>query len=221
MMPDQLIGKYPPPFAAKKGTVVKCLYRNAVCVVTSWTAAPLSWPRVQQRGQRGGSGLLVNETLVKAIRTESAESLLWLFGVSAGVVWKWRKKFGVSGTATTPGSKKSHQKASQRGADAMKAKEWTGDELATLTERLADARSRVRRSRWTSSNGGWRLEELALLGTDHDKHIAARFGRSPRSQRSECGGRFRRSQDELRQPRRREEPRANDEVLPRGERESE
>lgn len=178
MTPQELVARYPPPFAAKKGTLVKCLYRQTECRVTSWTKAPLSWPRVQPLNQLGGSGLLVNETLVLAIRTESAESLKWWLGVSPGVVWKWRKMFGVGGTATTPGSKKAHHDASLRGAVTVKAREWTDDERAELTQRLAKACSRVQRPRWTPENGGWTAEELALLGTDQDKVLAKKLKRT-------------------------------------------
>ena len=36
-----------------------CLYRDCHVIITNWSDAPISWPRRQRRGQRGGSGLLV------------------------------------------------------------------------------------------------------------------------------------------------------------------
>jgi len=98
MSKPPLLGKYEPP-AVKKGERVTCLYRDCDCTVTSWTDAPISWPRVQPREQLDGSGLWVNDELARAIRTESAVTLHYWFGVSAGVVWKWRKVFGVGGQA--------------------------------------------------------------------------------------------------------------------------
>jgi hypothetical protein len=41
--------------------------------------------------------LWVCAELAKAIRTESAAALKHHFGVSTGVVWRWRKAFGVGG----------------------------------------------------------------------------------------------------------------------------
>ena len=133
--------------------------------------------RVQPRRQRGGSGLWVNDTLAKAIQTESAEALMYWFGVSANVVWRWRKTFGVSGTATTPGSRKAHRQACQAGAEEMRAKEWTDEELdekADLAKRLGKRPG----PRWTPTTGGWTAAQLALLGTDDDKVIAKTLRRS-------------------------------------------
>jgi hypothetical protein len=55
-----LSGPYTPP-ALKRGDRSTCLYRDADVVITSWTAAPISWPRCrrlecglgQRSGQRG------------------------------------------------------------------------------------------------------------------------------------------------------------------------
>src|SRR5205823_9593842 len=87
-----LIGTYEPP-ALKLGETVTCLYRNRDCKVTSWTEAPIPWPRVQSLGQKGGCGLWVNDTLARAIRMESALALGYWFGTTPLVVWRWRKAF--------------------------------------------------------------------------------------------------------------------------------
>jgi hypothetical protein len=173
-----LIGTYAPP-AVKRGERVTCLFRDRDCVVTSWTNASIPWPRVQPCEQRGGSGLWVNEILARAIRTESAEGIAYWFGVSSGVVWRWRKAFGVSGTATTPGSKKAHRRVCKAGAEGIKTKEWTDEEL----DARSDAARRSKQSqwfgpRWTPARGVWTAAQLALLGTDHDMVIAKRIGRT-------------------------------------------
>jgi hypothetical protein len=119
----------------------------------------------------------VNDTLVRAIRTESAEALKWWFGVSAGVVWKWRKAFGVSGTATTLGSKRAHQHHSEAGAKVMKRRKWTEEELAEK-RRVSSELGLKPGVRWTPERGGWTPEQLALLGTDTDTAIAGRLNRT-------------------------------------------
>src|SRR5262249_37800998 len=46
---------------------------DADVTVTSWTAAPIPWPRCCRPGTHGGgSGLLVTEELARAVRTEPA-----------------------------------------------------------------------------------------------------------------------------------------------------
>jgi transposase-like protein len=136
-------------------------------------------PRVRGLESSGGSGLLVNEELVRAIQTESAAALAYWFGVSAPVVWRWRQAFGVSGTATTPGSAKAHREVCKAAAAVNKTQERTDEELDPLAE-AARRRNQARylRLRWTSANGGWTKKELALLGTDDDEAVAKKLGRT-------------------------------------------
>lgn len=174
-----LIGTYPMP-AVGKGDRVTCLYRDAECVVTGFHDGRILWPRVRALEQRGGSGLWVNEDMVRAIRTESASALMSYFKISSKTVWNWRKKFDVSGTATTPGSRRAHRVACQAGAEAMKQKEWTEAEMDVKV--VAALRCGTRPGpRWTPATGGWTLDEMALLGTDHDQVIAAHIGRTHRA----------------------------------------
>jgi hypothetical protein len=69
-----LHGPYIPP-ALRRGDRTVCLYRDGEVVITSWTNACIAWPRCRAIGIRGGSGLLMTEELVRAVRTESAEAI--------------------------------------------------------------------------------------------------------------------------------------------------
>jgi transposase-like protein len=171
-----LIGTYTPP-AVRVGERVICMLRDCECKVTSLSSAPLPWPRVQPLEHLGGSGLWVCDELVRAIKTESAAALGHHFGVSAGVVWRWRKAFGVGGRATTTGSKRAIRAAAQLGAEAIKAKEWTDDELDAKAQTAKRIGLRPP-NRWTAARGGWTAEQVALLGTDQDDAIALKLGRS-------------------------------------------
>jgi hypothetical protein len=176
MPAPQLLGKYTAP-SVRRGEVVSCLYRDKDCRVTSWSNARISWPRVQPVGQRGGSSLWVNESLARAIRTESATALRYWFGVNITSVWKWRREFGVGGRTTTPGTRKAIRSAALKGAESQKAKKWTDKERTACSVRAKRLGLRPP-ARWTPKNGGWTKRELRLLGTDDDEVIAARIGRS-------------------------------------------
>ena len=168
-----LRGTYDPP-PVRIGQRVFCRVRHKWCRVTIFTDAPISWPRGQPLKQRGGGGLIVNATLEHAIRTESAESLRHFFGVTKGVVWRWRTAFGIP-RAGTPGSAARIAEASAKGAAAMVSKEWTAEELdrkSKLSKRLGLKPT----GRWAV--GGWTNEQRDLLGTDDDEVIAARVGRT-------------------------------------------
>ena len=173
-MPPPLLGTYTAA-VVRKGDRVTCQYRDTLCRVTSVSSAPIPWPRVQPLGQRGGSGLWVNDDLVRAIRTESAVALKHHFGVGTKVVWMWRRAFGVVGRAGTTGSRIAIRGAAVLGADAVKAKVWTRTELrakSATSKRLGLKPP----ERWRET--GWTTDQIALLGTDHDEAIAKRISRS-------------------------------------------
>jgi hypothetical protein len=61
----------------------------------------------------------------------------------------------------------------------VKVKEWTDQELKAKSK-SAIQRNQARHigTRWTPANGAWTTDQIALLGTDHDKAIAKKLGRS-------------------------------------------
>lgn len=171
--PALLAAPYSPP-AVRPGEHVTCLYRDGDAVVTSWTAAPIPWPRCRAAESGGGQGLLMTDELARAVRTESAEALKYWFGVGTGAVWRWRKWAGFSGTATTPGSKAAHGHATTAGGQAMKDRGWTDaerDAIAATCRRLGRRPERWADRRWTP-------EQDSVLGTEPDVVTAARYGRS-------------------------------------------
>jgi hypothetical protein len=81
-----LHGPYEAP-ALKEGDRAFCLFRDADVVVTSWTAARIPWPHCRlAEGTGGGSGLLVDEELARAVRCESALAIRHWWGASEGAV---------------------------------------------------------------------------------------------------------------------------------------
>ena len=102
---------------------------------------------------------------------------MYWWGVGAKAVWRWRKAFlKGAGKFRTPGSQAAHQKASRAGAEGMKAKEWTDEELDARAERSKRLGLRPP-NRWKEA-GEWTWKELDLLGTDTDEALASKLGRT-------------------------------------------
>jgi hypothetical protein len=78
--------------------------------------------------------LLVNEELARAIRLESAVAIGHWWGVSVGVVWRWRKAFILDRMAN-PGSRCLILAASAKGADTIRG--------VALTPEQAECRRRT------------------------------------------------------------------------------
>jgi hypothetical protein len=93
--PSLVAGPYRAP-RSKVGHRTTCLYRDRSVIITGMSSAPIQWPQCCAFDVGGHPGLLVDEELLRAIRTESALALRYWFGVSGWVVWTWRKAFGVS-----------------------------------------------------------------------------------------------------------------------------
>jgi hypothetical protein len=63
--------------------------------VTGWTDARISWPLGLPVGTKGRPSIVVDEELARAVRHESAAALRHWWGVSEGVVQRWRAAFGA------------------------------------------------------------------------------------------------------------------------------
>jgi hypothetical protein len=117
--PRLLAGPYTPP-PLRRGDRTTCLYRDADVVITSWTAAPIPWPRCCRPGTHGGgSGLLLDEELARAVRNESAAAVCHWWGVSGDVVWRWRKALGVR-LLDSDGTRLARQAAAISGGQAVR-----------------------------------------------------------------------------------------------------
>jgi hypothetical protein len=119
-----LFGPYEAP-PLKRGDRAVCLFRDGLVVVTSWTDAPIPWPRCRALdGPGGGSGLLVDEELARAVRHESAAAVMHWWGASPTAVKNWRKALGGT-RAGNEGTARLVLAAAERGGEAVKAREWT------------------------------------------------------------------------------------------------
>jgi hypothetical protein len=161
----------------KRGDRASCQYRDCDVVITSWTDARISWPRCRAaHHRRSGPGLLVNEELLRAIRTESEVGIMHWFGVSAITVWKWRKAFGILQWGTE-GSRRLHKVLSEAGAEATRGQPLSPKQVEQRREQAINLNlGRYLKpgyhGRW------WTRKELALLGTSPDNVVARLVGRT-------------------------------------------
>src|SRR5262249_23261398 len=94
--PPLLFGPYRAP-RLRRGDRAFGLFRDPDVVITSLPGAPISWPRCRLAdGHGGGSGLLVDAELARAVRRESSLAVQRWWGVSPRTVWCWRRAFGVA-----------------------------------------------------------------------------------------------------------------------------
>jgi hypothetical protein len=172
-----LFGPYHHP-RLRKGDRATCLFKDTDVVITGWTDARISWPRCRPLDvPRSHPSLLVDEELARAIRHESAAALRHWWGVSVGVVWRWRKALGVD-KVNCPGSQRLVRAASEQGAartrgvklppEQVERRRRTAAEL-DLERHLIAARTKLPH---------WAPAEVRLLGKLPDEEVAARVGRT-------------------------------------------
>jgi hypothetical protein len=177
-----LVGPYRPP-ALAKGARTYCHLRATTVVVTSLTDARIPWPRCRDPRCRGGSGMLVDDELLRAIRTEAAVAVAYWWGVPPSCVSRWRRLLGVE--RFNKGSARLQKRNGAKGAASLQSKRWTPAERAAkraLSRALGLVRF-MRTKRWPERP--WMPSEVKLLGTMPDAAVAARVGRSRATVRRE------------------------------------
>jgi hypothetical protein len=176
-IPDKcrlLHGSYHAP-ALSRGDRVTCHLRGTV-VITTWTDARISWPRCRPLESKGGSGVLLDDEMARAVRTEAAAAVGYWWGVTVGVVWRWRKALAVT-KKNNPRTYQLLTEASQAGADKLKAKEWTEEEREVKRE-INQRLGLTRNLRPSYHDPSWMAEERKLLGEMPDAEVARRIGRT-------------------------------------------
>ena len=160
-----LHGPYRAP-PLRVGDRATCLRRDWDVRITGWTDAPIPWPEGVPVGGRSAPSIVLEDELARAVRLEAATAIMHWWGVTAGVVWRWRKALGV-GRVDNAGSRRLIRAASAKGADAVRGPGPTPEQLE-------------RRRRWRESNLAprWPAAHAALLGKLPDDEVARRTGRS-------------------------------------------
>jgi hypothetical protein len=123
-----LHGPYTPP-PLKRGDRATCLLRDCDVIITGWSAGRIAWPRCRAEGTHGGgSGILLDEELARAVRCESEAANCYWWGVCVDVVWRWRKALGV-GLMDSEGSRRLILDASQQGAAQCRGKQLPPEQV--------------------------------------------------------------------------------------------
>jgi hypothetical protein len=171
-----LFGPYTAP-PHKRGDRATCLFRDCTVVITAWTDALIPWPRCRALDARGGgSGLLVDEELARAVRHESAAAIKYWWGASTTAVWAWRRALGVT-RRENEGTARLVQTAAQKGAEAVKTLDWSAEEREARGRRAVELG--LAKNLLTGYHGPqWTPEDFALLGTIPDEEVARRTGRT-------------------------------------------
>jgi hypothetical protein len=178
-----LSGPYKTP-RLKKGDRATCLVRDCDVVVVGYSKGRIAWPRCRALHLRGGSGILVEEELARAVRHESAAAVRYWWGVCGTTIVWWRKALGATRTSCE-GSRRLIQANAELGGEAFKERGFTEEEIQGFRE--LERKHNSRRNFLAVPAGGlpvWTEEEIALLGTAPDPEIARKIGRGLKGVRS-------------------------------------
>jgi hypothetical protein len=171
--PPLLRGSYTPP-ALRRGDRADCLVRDRTLVVSSWSDAPIPWPRGCPPVQSPGSAsLIVDEELARAVRQESAAAIRYWWGVSNRTVAKWRKALGVD-RGNNEGSRTLIRAATTKARSAQNPIRSAGYRQKQR-ENIARRRASGMGPELVTGKA-WTPEHQSLLGTMPDQEVASRTG---------------------------------------------
>ena len=102
-------------------------------------------------------------------------------GASKTALQNWRRELGV-GRTDNEGTARLVLAAAEKGAEAVKAREWTGAEREQ--RRQVNAEKGLGRNLVTGYHGPrWMAEDIALLDSAPDVEVARQVGRTPNAVR--------------------------------------
>ena len=161
----------------RRGDRGYCLLRECAVIIAGRTNARTPRPRCRAFDSTGGgSGVLLDERLARAVRHESAAALCYWWGVSEGVVWRWRKALGV-GRTDSHGGRRLIRPAAEASGQAVRRQGLTAEDVKR--------RRRTNRERglWRNLRTGyhgprWTRGQLRLLGKEPDNVVAEKVGRT-------------------------------------------
>jgi hypothetical protein len=146
-------------------------------IVTGWSDGPIPWPRCRALGTRGGgSGLLLDEVLARAVRNESVAAICHHWKVHSGVVWRWRKALGV-GWTDSEGTRRLMRAAAKAGARVIRERPFTAAERDQRRQQAVEL-DLGRHLRTGYHGRRWTAEEIALLGKVPDAEVARKVNRT-------------------------------------------
>lgn len=171
-----LYGPYRAP-PIRVGDRATCLRRDCDVKVTGWTDAPISWPEGVPVEGRSAPSIVLEEELARAVRMEAAAAIRYWWGVSVGVVWRWRKALGV-GRMDSLGSRRLILAASAKGADVVRGIRLPHEQVER--RRRTAVELNLGRTLRPGYHLGppWTPRQLKMLGRLPDDEVARRTGRS-------------------------------------------
>jgi hypothetical protein len=183
-----LFGPYQAP-PLRRGDRAFCLMRDCTVVITGWSNGRIPWPRCRALGGTGGgSRLLLDEDLARAVRHESAAAVMYWWDASPGAVQRWRRALGV-GRTDNEGTARLMRAAAEKGGEAARERGLTDEECDERSRRAL--RLNLAQYLWTGYHGPlWTPAQLRLLGRYPDEVVAAKVGRTAgavRSKRTSLG----------------------------------
>ena len=125
----------------------------------------------------GGSGLLVDEELARAVMNESEAAVCYWWIASKNSVRLWRRSLGVD-RKNNAGTHRLITASAMRGAAAMHERGLTPAETAERGERARRLNLAQNLRRHRAENPAWSPVDLALLGTMPDDEVARLTGKT-------------------------------------------